>query len=196
MEPRFFATREELRAWFEANATSSTELWIGYFKKGTGRPGLRYDVAVIEALSFGWIDGQVRRIDEKSYTNRFTPRGAKSTWSLLNVRRARRLIREGRMRPPGLASFRERTAERTGVYNYERPVPSVVALDAASRKTFATHPRGQAFFERQPPGYRRTMVRWIMSARRPETRAKRLMAVIASSDSGRRVDPLRPYSTR
>ncbi len=194
MEPRFFASREKLRAWFEGNGTTQRELWIAYPKRGTGRAGVTYDEAVLEALCYGWIDGQVRRIDEASYTNRFTPRGRLSTWSLVNVRRARRLIREGQMRPPGLRAFRARTADRTGIYRYERAARAPASLDAASAATFRANARAIEFFEAQPPGYRRASIEWIISARLPETRARRLSAVIARSAGGRRLDPLRPYA--
>jgi uncharacterized protein YdeI (YjbR/CyaY-like superfamily) len=194
LEPKFFQSVEELRNWFEAHGALAREVWIGYYKRGSGRTSVTYDEAVVEALCFGWIDGQVRRIDEHSYTNRFTPRGPRSTWSLLNVRRAEEMIRQGRMRPPGLRSFEARAPERTGVYAYEQGPPPAVPLDRAARAAFALRPGALEFFETQPPGYRRTLERWIMTAQRPETRSKRLSAVISASAAGRRVDPLHPYS--
>ena len=193
MRPRFFATREELRNWFEANAARATELWIGYYKRGSGRSSVGYPEAVLEALCFGWIDGQVRRIDDASYTNRFTPRGPKSTWSLANVENVRQLIREGRMRPAGLRAFEARTPERTGVYQYERGPPEDIPLDAAARAEFRRHQKAFAYFAATPTGYQRLLARWIMTARRPATRARRLAAVIAASAAGRRVDPVHPY---
>jgi uncharacterized protein YdeI (YjbR/CyaY-like superfamily) len=194
MDPRFFATRDELRAWFEEHHAEAKELWIAYYKRGSGRTGVSYPEAVLEALCFGWIDGQVRRIDEHSYTNRFTPRGAKSTWSLVNVELAARLIREGRMRPAGRAAFEARAPERTGVYRYETGPPADVPLDPTTRREFRRHAAAFAFFSAQPPGYRREMERWIMVARRSPTRARRLAAVIVASGAGRRVDPVHPYA--
>ncbi len=195
MTPRFFPNREDLRRWFEVHGRTEPELWIGYHKKGTGRTGVIYVEAVEEALCVGWIDGQVRRIDEHSYTNRFTPRGPKSIWSRLNVRRVRSLIRDGRMRPEGLRAFRARTPERTGVYTFEQRDPKRSALDPASRGTLRANSSAFAYFAAQPPGYQRDLVRWIMSAKRPGTRAKRLDAVILASKARRRVDPLRPYDS-
>ncbi|MCI4339771.1 MAG: YdeI/OmpD-associated family protein [Thermoplasmata archaeon] len=196
MRPKFFEGPEELRRWFEAYGTTESELWIGYYKKDTGRAGLTYAQAVDESLCFGWIDGQVRRIDAVSYTNRFTPRRPQSIWSLRNVRRVGELQRAGRMRPAGLRAFRARTPERTGVYEFERRAVTPARLDELSRRVFAADRPAFAFFEAQPPGYRRNFVRWIMAARRPETRERRLQAVIAASRAGRRVDPLRPYGNR
>ncbi len=193
MRPRFFQTSEELRSWFDTRGASESELWIGYYRKGTGRTGLAYDDAVDEALCHGWIDGQVRKVDELSYANRFTPRRPRSIWSLTNVQRVRRLIRDGRMRPSGLAAFRARTRERTGVHSFERPTGPEVVLDRSARERLASAPAALDFFEAQPPGYRRLMVRWVMGARRPATRARRLDAVISAALRGRRVDPLHPY---
>jgi uncharacterized protein YdeI (YjbR/CyaY-like superfamily) len=193
MEPRFFATCDELHGWFEEHGAEAKELWIAYYKRGSGRNSVTYPEAVLEALCFGWIDGQVRRIDEHSYTNRFTPRGAKSTWSLVNVANALRLIREGRMRPSGRAAFEARAPERTGVYRYETGPPRDLPLDATTRSEFRGHAKAFAFFSAQPPGYRREMERWIMDARRPPTRARRLAALVAASQAGRRVDPVHPY---
>lgn len=193
MKPRFFATRGELRDWFDANGDREKELWISYYKRGSGGTSVAYQEAVLEALCFGWIDGQIRRIDETSYTNRYTPRGPKSTWSLVNVAHAERLIREGRMRPAGLRAFEARHPSRTGIYAYEQPPRARVSLDASTRAEFRASAEAFAFFEGQPPGYRRTMEEWIMSARQPATRSRRLAALVAASGGHRRVDPMRPY---
>jgi uncharacterized protein YdeI (YjbR/CyaY-like superfamily) len=193
MKPRFFATREQLRAWFETHGSTEAELWIAYYKRGSDRTSVSYAEAVLEALCFGWIDGQVRRIDDVSYMNRYTPRGPKSTWSLANVANVRQLIDEGRMRPAGMRAFEARSASRTGVYAYERPPTAPISLDRDARSRFRENGGAWAFFREQPSGYQRGMERWITEARRPETRERRLLAVIAASAAHRRVDPLRPY---
>jgi uncharacterized protein YdeI (YjbR/CyaY-like superfamily) len=194
MEPKFFATREELRAWFEDHGEVEKELWIGYYKRGSGRTSVPYQEVVFEALCFGWIDGQVRRIDAQSYANRYTPRGPKSPWSLINVGHVERLIREGRMRPPGQRAFDARLPHRTGIYAYEQARRTPETLDATARAQFRAAGAAFGFFRQQPPGYRRTMEGWVMAARQPETRTRRLAALIEASRAQRRVDPLRPYS--
>ncbi len=191
MRPRFFRSPSELRAWFEAHGGSERELWIGYYKKGSGRRSVTYPEAVDEALCAGWIDGQVRRVDESSYSNRYTPRRPGSRWSRTNVRRARQLLREGRMLPAGIRAFRARGPDRTDPN--ERSARAVPALDPDGRHRLAAVPAARRFFEAQPPGYRRVMVRWVLAARRPETRARRLDAILTASRAGRRLDPLRPY---
>lgn len=194
MRPRFFTEARELRAWFESHAATGSELWIGYFKKGSGRRSLSYHEVLDEALCFGWIDGQVRRVDDLSYANRFTPRRPRSAWSVANLRRVRALIREGRMRPAGLAAYRARRRGRRVPRPSNGSSGPRASLDGLDRARLKAAPRASAYFDSQPPGYRRLMVRWITSARRPETRSKRLMAVIDASRAGRRVDPIRPYA--
>jgi hypothetical protein len=127
MDILFFETPADLRAWFEANHTTVQEMWVGYHKTGTGKPSVTYPESVDEALCFGWIDGVRQRIDDVSYTNRFTPRQKRSTWSNVNIKRVEALIAQGRMHPAGLAAYEARGAERTGVYTYEQPVHELEA---------------------------------------------------------------------
>ena len=119
MKPRFFATPDEFRAWLEENHESASEVVVGFYKKPTGRPSLTWTESVREALCFGWIDGVRRRIDDDSYSIRFTPRKRGSNWSLVNVRHVEELTRAGRMHPAGIEAFEARTPEKTGVYTYE-----------------------------------------------------------------------------
>ena len=119
MRPPFFATPAQFRAWLEAHHATSQELWVGFYKKSSGRPSVTWPEAVDEALCFGWIDGVRKGIDEISYTNRFTPRRPRSTWSAVNVRRVEELTRLGRMHPAGLKAFAARVQDRSGVYAYE-----------------------------------------------------------------------------
>jgi hypothetical protein len=120
MKPVFFATPREFRAWLDAHHTTATELWMGLYKKGSGRPSISWPEAVDEALCFGWIDGVRQRIDDESYMNRFTPRKADSNWSAVNVRRVEELTKKRRMRAAGLKAFRERREDKAATYSYEQ----------------------------------------------------------------------------
>ena len=185
---RFFARREELRAWLEANHATATDLWIGYYKKGSGRTSLSYEGVVEEALCFGWVDGQVRSLGEDSYTNRYTPRKVDSRWSQLNLRRVRALEAAGRMHPAGRTVFEQRSPTRAGHAFEERPTE----FDLTRLREFRRSKEASRFFESQPPSYRRTATFGVMSARRAETRQKRLRTVIDSSRRKRRIDLLSP----
>jgi uncharacterized protein YdeI (YjbR/CyaY-like superfamily) len=189
MPARFFRDAAELRDWFEKNHGRERELWVGYFKKGIDRPGVSYLESVDAALCFGWIDGMVRRIDDRRYMQRFSPRTPKSPWSHVNVEKAERLIAEGKMHPAGKAAFDRRSAERTGVYSYEnRPRD----LDPSSLRKFHADAPAWAFYEQQPAGYRRTVAHWVLSAKREETRARRLAIVMEASRKRKRIDLLSP----
>jgi uncharacterized protein YdeI (YjbR/CyaY-like superfamily) len=185
MQPTFFATPAEFRAWLEANHDSSQELWVGYYKKGAGKPSLTWQESVDEALCFGWIDGVRRRIDDHSYANRFTPRRPRSNWSAVNVSRVEELTRLGRMRRAGLKAFAARTAERTGVYSFERP--GAVELGEAFERQFRANDAAWEFFQSQAAWYRRTATWWVISAKREETRQKRLATLIDDSAHGQTI---------
>jgi uncharacterized protein YdeI (YjbR/CyaY-like superfamily) len=184
-KPRFFRTPEEFRAWLEERHASATEQWVGYYKKGSGRPSMTWPESVDEALCFGWIDGIRKSIDAERYTIRFTPRKATSTWSAVNVARVAELERAGRMHPAGQAAFASRATERTGTYSYENRHKA--SLSPEQERRFRRNRRAWAFFEQQPPGYRRTMVWWVVSAKRPETRERRLASLIEHSAAGKRI---------
>jgi uncharacterized protein YdeI (YjbR/CyaY-like superfamily) len=153
MEPIFFTSPAELRAWFEAHAGTERELWVGYWRKGTGRPSLTWSEAVDEALCVGWIDGVRKSLDGERFVQRFTPRQARSTWSAVNIRRVKELVAQGRMRPAGLAAFERRTDDRSAIYSYEQRHGASLAPDDQA----ALEANGAAleFWERQPPGYRK-----------------------------------------
>jgi uncharacterized protein YdeI (YjbR/CyaY-like superfamily) len=190
--PVFFASRATLRTWFEEHHAEVRELWIGFYKKGSGRSGVSYDDAVEESLCFGWIDGIVKRVDELRYMHRFSPRTPRSPWSKLNVERARRLEVEGRMHPAGWAALERRTADRTGIYAYERR-PKV--LDRASLDVLRGDAEAWEFYQRQTPSYRRTVAHWVLSGKRPETRERRIRVVLRASRARRRIDQLAPGSS-
>lgn len=185
MKPRFFATPDEFRAWLEANHESESEVVVGFYKKSTGRPSLTWTESVREALCFGWIDGVRRRIDGDSYSIRFTPRKRGSNWSLVNVRHVEELTRAGRMHPAGIEAFEARTPEKTGVYTYENRHEAKLSPEHEER--FQANERAWEFFQAQPAGYRQTAIFWVVSAKREETRARRLATLIDDSAHHRRI---------
>ncbi|HEX8104539.1 MAG TPA: YdeI/OmpD-associated family protein [Solirubrobacteraceae bacterium] len=185
-DPIFFATPEQLRAWFDANHERADELWLGYHKRATGRPSVTWSQAVDEALCVGWIDGRLQRIDEHAHMQRFTPRKPSSTWSKINVAKVERLTAEGRMRPAGLAAFERRRAARSGIYSYEQPAEEAAALAAPwEAELRERHPAAWAYFEAQPPSYRRTALHKIVSAKREDTRRRRFGELVEASEAGR-----------
>jgi uncharacterized protein YdeI (YjbR/CyaY-like superfamily) len=189
IEPVFFKTQADLRAWFEENHDTATELWVGFYKKSSGKPTVTYAESVDEALCFGWIDGIRRSLAGDSYTNRFTPRRARSNWSAVNVKRVQELIELRRVRPAGLAAFEARDERRTGVYSYEQRPPE---LPARYERKVKANRRAWEFWRAAPPSYRKAATWWVVSAKKEETRERRLASLIESSAKGERVSPLRP----
>jgi uncharacterized protein YdeI (YjbR/CyaY-like superfamily) len=194
MKPRFFKTPADLRSWFERHHQTATELWVGYHKKGSRKPSITWPESVDEALCFGWIDGVRKGLDEDSYANRFTPRKPKSTWSAINVKRARELIDLGLMRPRGQAAFEARQENRTGIYSYEQRPPD---LPPQYERKLRANERAWEFWRSVAPSYRKAATWWVISAKREDTRERRLATVIESSAKGERVPPLAgPRSAR
>jgi len=191
-EPVFFATPIDFRRWLKRHHRSERELLVGFYKKGSGRPSLTWPESVDEALSFGWIDGVRRRLDDESYSIRFTPRKRGSIWSDVNRRRVEELKRAGRMQPAGLEAYEARDAARSGVYSFEQRKAARLDPDAEAR--FKADRAAWRFFTSQPPGYRKTAIWWVVSAKRDETRARRLATLIEDSGAGRRIGPLRRTS--
>jgi uncharacterized protein YdeI (YjbR/CyaY-like superfamily) len=190
MTPTYFATPAAFRRWLTQHHARETELWVGYFKKGSGQPSMTWPESVDEALCFGWIDGIRKSVDAERYMIRFTPRRKDSIWSTVNTRRARELVEEGRMRPAGLAAFEARSERKTGVYAFEQR--DEARLHPVSAAAFRRGRAAWKSFSAMPPGYRRTAIHWVMSAKREETRARRLAILIADSAAGRRIKQLRP----
>ena len=189
MKPAFFKSPTDLRDWLARHHADSGELLVGFYRKESGRGGIAYPEALDEALSFGWIDGVRKRLDAEAYTIRFTPRKPGSTWSAVNIARVGELTSRGLMQPPGLRVFQERDERKTRQYSYEREQAELhPALDAALR----ANPKASTFFDAQPPGYRRITAFWVMSAKKEETRARRLAHLIERSASGARIDLLKP----
>ena len=185
MQPRFFASPDEFRAWLEANHDSESEVVVGFHKKHTGLPSLTWTESVREALCFGWIDVVRRRIDDDSYSIRFTPRKPGSNWSVVNVRHVEELTRAGRMHPAGLEAFEAQTPEKTGVYTYENRHEAKLGPEQEER--FRSNKQAWEFFHSQPPGYRQTAIFWVVSAKREETRERRLATLIDDSAHHRRI---------
>ena len=188
MKPQFFATPAELRAWLTAHHAAEKELLVGFRKKASGKPSITWPESVDEALCFGWIDGVRRNIDEQTYSIRFTPRKPTSIWSAINVKKVAQLKKFGKMRPAGLRAFALRTAERTGVYSFERN--RTAQLEPAQERALYANRKAAAFFDAQAPWYRRTAIHWVISAKREETRERRLKQLITDSAAGRTIGPL------
>ncbi len=187
-EPIFFATPADFRRWLRANHESTRELWVGFYRKASGRPSVTWPESVDEALCVGWIDGLRKTIDTQSYRIRFTPRKPTSNWSAVNIGRVQDLIGQGRMRPAGLKAFERRTEEKSGIYAYENRHAAV--LGKSAERKFRARPTAWKFFQRQPAGYRQTAIWWVMSAKGEETRQKRLKTLIADSAAQRRIGAL------
>ena len=180
--PRFFRSPSELRAWLEKNHGAASELWIGFFNQRSGQKGITYREALDEALCFGWIDGVRKSVDEGRYVQRFTPRRARSKWSLVNIKRVGELKALGRMCAPGLAAFDGRDLTRSGVDSLAR---ANAKLTGALERQFRANAPAWAYFQSRPPGYRRLAAWFVMSAKKDETRLKRLATLIAVSAKGR-----------
>ena len=184
MKIKYFKSASEFRRWLEVNHARLCEIWVGFFKKDSGKAGLTYAEGVDEALCFGWIDGLKKRVDDLSYTHRFTPRKLKSNWSRINIQHVERLKKAGRMRPAGLKAYAAREPERSGIYSFENAPRKLAAAD---EKEFKADEIAWEFFQRQPAGYQRTAIWWVVSAKKPDTRARRLGQLIAESGNGRRL---------
>ena len=187
--PLFFESAADLRDWMEGNHDQAPELWLGLRKKGSGLPSVTYREAVDVALCFGWIDGVMKGIDETSYRQRFTPRRKGSTWSAVNIARVEELKRLGLMHPAGLAAFAGRDPAKAGLYSFEQ---GDIALAPEEEAQLRADEAAWRYFEAQPPGYRKAATWWVVSAKKPETRARRLDTLIGDSRAGRRVAPLAP----
>ena len=195
VSPHFFPSPSAWRAWLDEHHAEAKELWVGLYKRESGRPSITWPEAVDGALCFGWIDGVRKRVDEISYKIRFTPRKPRSIWSSINVRRATELSSLGLMHSAGLAAFQKRDGKRSGIYAYEQRKGA--KLPTAYEKKFRANKNGWKFFQAQAPWYRRTCSWWIISAKKEETKLKRLAALIEHSERQRTMPQLtRPPKTK
>jgi uncharacterized protein YdeI (YjbR/CyaY-like superfamily) len=190
VKPTYFATPEAFRKWFEKNHDTVPELLVGFYKKGSGKPSITWPESVDEALCFGWIDGIRRSIDAESYSIRFTPRRARSIWSNVNTARVAQLTKQGRMHAAGVKAFEARDPKRSGIYAFEQRQKDQ-KLDPGLEAKLKKNKKAWAFLQAQPPGYRRLASLFVMSAKREETRLRRLAVVIEESAAGRRIGMLK-----
>src|SRR5688572_7668510 len=157
------------------------------YKVNSGKASITWPQAVDEALCYGWIDGIRKSIDAESYMNRFTPRRPTSNWSAVNIKRVHELIEEGRMQPAGLAAFEKRTDARSGRYSFEQSAE--VSLEPAMEQKFRKNKKAWEYFQAQRPSYRKQATWWVISAKREDTRARRLATLIADSAAGKWIGP-------
>jgi uncharacterized protein YdeI (YjbR/CyaY-like superfamily) len=183
--PLYFAKPADFRRWLARNHARGNELWVGFYRKDSGQPSITWPESVDEALCFGWIDGIRKKVNDRSYKVRFTPRRPKSTWSAINIARVGVLTRERRMHPAGIAAFARREEKNSARYSFENR--EAARLNLADKSALRRDRIAWQFFQKQPPGYQRLAAWWVVSAKRPETRQKRLQHLIEYSRTGRRI---------
>jgi uncharacterized protein YdeI (YjbR/CyaY-like superfamily) len=189
MKTVFFARPEDFRAWLDQHHASERELLVGFYKKASGKASISWPESVDAALCYGWIDGVRNSIDEVSYCIRFTPRKPTSTWSAVNVKRIAELTKRGLMHPAGIKAFEARRGDRTGIYAYEQRKNA--KLSPAYERQFRANKKAWKFFQSQAPWYQRTATYRVISAKREETRLKRLAELIKDSGLGQPIKELR-----
>ena len=194
MKPRFFPSPDAWHAWLEEHHDQHEELLVGFYKVGSGKPSITWPEAVDGALCFGWIDGVRRSLDEISYVIRFTPRRSRSVWSAINIKRVAELTKLGLMRSAGVQAFERRTGDRSEIYAYEQRMGA--KLSAAYEKKFRANKKAWKFFQSQPPWYRRTASWRVISAKKEETRLKRLAQLIDDSEHERAIPELRRTASK
>jgi uncharacterized protein YdeI (YjbR/CyaY-like superfamily) len=187
-KPRFFATPAAFRTWLEHHHATESELVVGFYKTSSDRPSMTWPESVDEALCFGWIDGVRKSLGAEAYTIRFTPRKPTSIWSAINVAKVEALREAGKLRPAGETAFAKRTAEKTGVYSFERN--EAAKLSPAQAAQLAANPKAAAWFAAQAPWYQRTAIHWVISAKQAATRERRLAELIRDCAAGRRIKQL------
>lgn len=184
MNLMFFPTQNDFRRWLEENHETATEIVVGYYNVKSGKGGMTWSESVDQALCFGWIDGVRRKIDEESYSNRFTPRRADSNWSAVNIAKVAELTVKGLMKPAGIAAFEKRKDSKSGVYAYENELKQ---FSAEFEKCFRANETAWEFFEKQANWYKKQMINWVMTAKQAATREKRLEKLMAESAIGKRL---------
>jgi uncharacterized protein YdeI (YjbR/CyaY-like superfamily) len=188
VKPIYFSSPEDFYEWLEENHETADEVYVGFHKQHTGKRAMTWSEAVDQALCFGWIDSRANSIDDDRYMQRFTPRKPGSNWSKINVEKVAKLTEAGLMRPAGFAAFEKRSDVRTGVYSFER---EDAALPAEYEAQLRANPAAADYFDARPPWYRRTAAHWVTSAKREETRLRRLAQLIEDSAAGLDIKPLR-----
>jgi uncharacterized protein YdeI (YjbR/CyaY-like superfamily) len=188
MKVVFFPTPGGFQSWLEESHRHCEELWVGFNKKSSGKPSITYPEAVDQGLCFGWIDGVRKKVNDDAYTVRFTPRKPKSQWSAVNIKKVEKLSAAGRMRPAGIQAF-EGAGDQSRKYSYEQRKDS--SFYKHDERRFRANRKAWDFFQAQPPWYRRTATFWVVSAKQEETRQRRLATLIADSERGQPIKPLR-----
>ena len=188
MNPYFFRNQAEFREWLLQHHETETELIVGYYTVKSGKESMTWSESVDQALCFGWIDGIRRSLNQESYCIRFTPRRTGSIWSTVNINKVRVLTEAGLMKPAGLAAFSARKADKSGIYSYEIDNTS---LEIAMESRFKGNEKAWNYFQSQAPHYRRTTIRWVMSAKQDSTRTKRLNELITASETGEWIRAMR-----
>lgn len=184
MDLKYFKSSSEFRKWLEKNHSKAAELWVGFYKINSNLKGISYKEAVDQALCFGWIDGIKKKVDELSYTHRFTPRKSKSNWSSTNIKRVGELTKLGLMHPSGITVFNQRDKEKIKQYSYER---KTLTLDKSYEQLFKTNSNAWTFFQSQPPSYQKVAILWVMTAKKEDTRLRRLNTLIQDSANNKRL---------
>jgi uncharacterized protein YdeI (YjbR/CyaY-like superfamily) len=192
MKAILFRTSTTFREWLEKHHAKADAVWVGYYKKGSGKPSITWSGSVDEALCYGWIDGVRQSIDDISYRIRFRPRKPGSIWSSVNIKRAQALIEQGRMQPNGLKAYRAKKENKSGIYSYEQ---RSVDLEEPYKGLLKKNEGAWRFFQVQPASYRKAVSWWIIRAKKQETRLKRLEKLIANSVQGRRLPEFAPRKT-
>ncbi|MCX6303585.1 MAG: YdeI/OmpD-associated family protein [Bacteroidetes bacterium] len=187
VQPVFFATQSGFRTWLAENHDKAAELFVGYYKVGSGKMSMTWSESVDQALCFGWIDGVRQSVDKESYFIRFTPRKPKSIWSAINIKKVEVLTAQGMMNPPGLAAFNLREEHKSKIYTYEN---EEAVLADIYEKAFKENTRAWSWFQSMAKSYRKTAISWVMSARQETTREKRLNELIRDCEAGRKIKPL------
>ena len=179
MDPVYFKDQNEFRKWLEKNHNKESEIIVGYYKVGTGKPSMTWSQSVDQAICFGWIDGIRRSIDKERYSIRFTPRRLTSIWSNVNIKKVEELKKKGLMKKPGLDVFINRKDSKSGIYSFEN---EIIKLDDNLERIFRANKDAWDFFVKQAPSYQKTRSQWIMSARQESTRISRLNKLIMASE--------------
>lgn len=188
MTPKFFPTPADFRKWFEKNHDTEKELWVGFYKKDSGKQSINWSESVDQALCFGWIDGIRKSIDDISYKIRFTPRKPGSNWSAININKIKNLTKLGLMKPEGIAAFKKLDKKKAKIYSFEQ---KQVLLDANFEKIFKSNKAAWKNFKSMAPSYQRTSIHWVTSAKLEETRLKRLNELITDSKAGIKIKAMR-----
>ena len=184
MTPKFFAKQVDFRRWLEKNHDKESELLVGFYKVGSGKPSMNWSESVDKALCFGWIDGVRRSIDAESYAIRFTPRKPKSVWSAVNIRKVAELTAKGLMKPAGIAAFAKREESKSKIYAYEN---ELMNFSDEFENQFKSNEKAWTFFEKQANWYKKQAINWVMTAKQEATRGRRLEKLIALSETGERI---------